>query len=67
VFVLFFYSSQGDDGHLFFSSRMGIEKEKIAEEKCSWHLHFYISMYARSFAPDDSIVKKNDGARKKNF
>jgi hypothetical protein len=62
VLVLFFYSRKGDDGHLFFfSSRMGIEKEKIAKEEMFMPSTFYTSVHARSFASCNSTIKRTTG------
>lgn len=53
VFVLFFffsllYSRKGDDGHLFFSTRMGTEEEKIAKKEMFMASIFTrMSMHAR--------------------
>lgn len=60
----------------FFSSRMGIEKEKIAEEEMFMPSTFYTSVHARSFASYNSTIKrttkkkgkesKREGEREKN-
>ena len=55
---------EGDDGHLFFSTRMGIEKEKIAKKRNVHGISIFtrvcVCVHARSFASHyNRMSKKN--------
>ncbi len=49
----------------FFSSRMGIEKEKIAKEEMFMPSTFYTSVHARSFASYNNPIKRTTEREKK--